>query len=70
MLSGFSTLRATMPIDQMCFNGAAATKNCDSYNVDPNGGGASRKAIASSCEQSLRRLQSDIDLYWMHAWDE
>ena len=40
------------------------------YNGDPNGGGASRKAIAASCEQSLRRLQTDyIDLYWMHSWD-
>jgi aryl-alcohol dehydrogenase-like predicted oxidoreductase len=40
------------------------------YNGDPNGGGAGRKAIASSCEQSLRRLQTDyIDLYWMHSWD-
>jgi aryl-alcohol dehydrogenase-like predicted oxidoreductase len=41
------------------------------YNNDPNGGGASRKAIVASCEQSLRRLQTDyIDLYWMHAWDK
>ena len=41
------------------------------YNGDPNGGGASRKAIAASCEQSLRRLRTDyIDLYWMHAWDK
>src|SRR5579872_4725752 len=40
------------------------------YPGDPNGGGAGRKAIAASCEQSLRRLQTDyIDLYWMHAWD-
>src|SRR5579863_4241877 len=40
------------------------------YAGDPNGGGAGRKAIAASCEQSLRRLQTDyIDLYWMHAWD-
>jgi len=40
------------------------------YLGDPNGGGTSRKAIVASCEQSLRRLQTDyIDLYWMHAWD-
>jgi aryl-alcohol dehydrogenase-like predicted oxidoreductase len=37
---------------------------------DPNGGGAGRKTIVASCEQSLRRLQTDyIDLYWMHCWD-
>jgi aryl-alcohol dehydrogenase-like predicted oxidoreductase len=37
---------------------------------DPNGGGAGRKTIVSSCEQSLRRLQTGyIDLYWMHCWD-
>jgi aryl-alcohol dehydrogenase-like predicted oxidoreductase len=40
------------------------------YRGDPNGGGASRKAIIAQCEQSLRRLQTHyIDLYWMHAWD-
>jgi aryl-alcohol dehydrogenase-like predicted oxidoreductase len=40
------------------------------YPGDPNGGGASRKAIFGQCEQSLRRLQTSyIDLYWMHAWD-
>src|SRR3954447_7449314 len=40
------------------------------YPGDPNGGGANRKTIVSSCEQSLRRLQTDyIDLYWMHCWD-
>lgn len=41
-----------------------------SANMDPgnpNGGGASRRAIVSSCEGSLRRLGTDyIDLYWQH----
>jgi aryl-alcohol dehydrogenase-like predicted oxidoreductase len=37
---------------------------------DPNSGGANRKAIIGSLENSLRRLQTDyIDLYWMHTWD-
>jgi aryl-alcohol dehydrogenase-like predicted oxidoreductase len=37
---------------------------------DPNGGGAGRKTLMASCEESLRRLQTDyIDLYWMHLWD-
>ena len=41
------------------------------YPGDPNGGGAHRKAIHSSLENSLRRLQTDyIDLYWMHCWDK
>ncbi|MFI4883515.1 MAG: aldo/keto reductase [Phycisphaerales bacterium JB064] len=41
------------------------------YMGDPNGGGASRKTIYESCEQSLRRLKTDyIDLYWMHFWDK
>src|SRR6478736_5309025 len=40
------------------------------YPGDPNGGGAGRKAIVASCEESLRRLRTDyIDLYWMHFWD-
>jgi aryl-alcohol dehydrogenase-like predicted oxidoreductase len=40
------------------------------YTGDPNGGGASRKALVAACEQSLRRLQTDyVDLYWMHAWE-
>ena len=40
------------------------------YPGDPNAGGASRKNIAASCDESLRRLRTDyIDLYWMHFWD-
>src|SRR5258708_6509130 len=40
------------------------------YPGDPNGGGSSRKTIITSCEDSLRRLQTDyIDLYWLHNWD-
>lgn len=40
------------------------------HSGDPNAGGANRKAVARSCEESLRRLRTDfIDLYWMHVWD-
>ena len=40
------------------------------YPGDPNAGGASRKNIVGSCDESLRRLRTDyIDLYWMHFWD-
>src|ERR1700749_2766639 len=40
------------------------------YPGDPNGGGSSRKTIVASCENSLRRLQTDyIDLYWLPNWD-
>lgn len=48
-----------------------STKFCSNlYPGDPNGGGASRKAIVAQCEESLRRLQTDyIDLFWMHCWD-
>jgi aryl-alcohol dehydrogenase-like predicted oxidoreductase len=43
---------------------------CNLYPGDPNGGGASRKAILQQCEQSLRRLQTDyIDVYWLHNFD-
>lgn len=49
-----------------------ATKfTANMYSGDPNGGGAGYKTIMSSCEESLKRLQTDyIDLYWMHAWDK
>lgn len=44
-----------------------------SANMDPgnpNGGGASRRAIISACEASLRRLGTDyVDLYWQH-WSD
>lgn len=48
-----------------------ATKfSANLYPGDPNAGGSSRKAIIDSCENSLRRLQTDyIDLYWLHNWD-
>ncbi|WP_068076621.1 aldo/keto reductase [Novosphingobium lentum] len=37
---------------------------------NPNGGGASRRAIIAACEASLKRLQTDyIDLYWQH-WSD
>ncbi|MFV8185036.1 MULTISPECIES: aldo/keto reductase [unclassified Streptomyces] len=37
---------------------------------DPNGGGASRKAIIGQLEDSLRRLRTDyVDLYWLHNYD-
>jgi len=42
----------------------------NAFTGDPNGGGASRKAILGAVEHSLRRLQTDhLDLYWMHCHD-
>ncbi|MGS2648522.1 aldo/keto reductase [Streptosporangium sp. LJ11] len=40
------------------------------YENDPNGGGASRKAIVQQLENSLRRLRTDyVDVYWLHNFD-
>jgi aryl-alcohol dehydrogenase-like predicted oxidoreductase len=40
------------------------------HRGDPNGGGAHRKSLMRSIEDSLRRLRTDcIDLMWMHFWD-
>lgn len=40
------------------------------YPYDANGGGAGRKSIIQSLENSLKRLQTDyIDVYWLHAFD-
>jgi aryl-alcohol dehydrogenase-like predicted oxidoreductase len=37
---------------------------------DPNAGGAGRKAMVASLEDSLRRLRTDyVDLLWLHALD-
>lgn len=41
------------------------------FQGDPNAGGAGRKAIVRSLEDSLRRLRTDfVDVYWMHCWDK
>ncbi|GAA1658122.1 aldo/keto reductase [Fodinicola feengrottensis] len=43
---------------------------CNLHLGDPNGGGASRKAIVAQLEDSLRRLRTDyVDLYWLHNYD-
>ena len=37
---------------------------------DPHAGGAGRKAMVASLEESLRRLRTDyVDLLWLHSWD-
>lgn len=37
---------------------------------DPNSGGASRKSLVTSVEESLRRLRTDyLDLLFLHVWD-
>jgi aryl-alcohol dehydrogenase-like predicted oxidoreductase len=41
------------------------------HTGDPNGGGASRKAIMHQLEDSLRRLRTDyVDVYWLHNFDQ
>ena len=40
------------------------------HTGDPNGGGASRKAVLHQLEDSLRRLRTDyVDVYWLHNFD-
>ncbi|WP_028298547.1 aldo/keto reductase [Olivibacter sitiensis] len=59
--------RSTIRRDQLVIS---SKFYCNMYPGDPNAGGASRKTILQSLENSLRRLQTDyIDIYWMHAFD-
>lgn len=39
-------------------------------DLDPNGGGNSRKNMMKSVERSLKRLKTEaLDLYYLHMWD-
>jgi aryl-alcohol dehydrogenase-like predicted oxidoreductase len=41
------------------------------YPGDPNGGGASRKAIRTQLRDTLKRLGTDyLDVYWLHNFDQ
>ncbi|SES45942.1 Predicted oxidoreductase [Actinokineospora terrae] len=48
-----------------------ATKAVARRHDGPFGGGASRGALLTALEESLRRLRTDhVDLWQLHAWDE
>lgn len=48
-----------------------ATKGVMPTSENPNHRGAGRKNLIYTCEQSLRRLNTDyIDIFYVHMWDE